>query len=250
MQFDTSKYLKHLPLANFGSNVLFLEETPSTNDEVWNHIHDNDHIIVVTEKQTHGRGRRNNPWFSLEQKSLTFSVGVKLEKSNNKLIPFIVALSICKAINKLSSINVGIKWPNDIIINKKKIAGILIESKLDKLNKIFNIGIGVNVNLNEGDMNNGTIQNISSILVESNKSLSRENLLSEIIISFNKYLLKDRNEIIKLWLKNCVHVNMKVQFHNKNKIIEGVFKSVDSNGNALVNVDNNIESFSSGVLEL
>ena len=250
MYFDTSKYLEYLKPTTLGSNLLYLEETSSTNDEVWRHIKDNNDIVVVAETQTKGRGRRNNTWYSLKEKSLTFSIGIKIDQSIASQIPFIIPLSICKAIKKLSQINVGVKWPNDIILNKKKIAGVLIESKSYKSNQIYSIGIGINVSLNKDDINSSGIENITSILLESNKIQNRENLLSEIIISINEYLLQDQDEIIKLWLENCIHLNMKIQFHNNNKIITGIFKSIDSTGNALIDVDNNMKSFSSGVVEL
>ena len=250
MYFDTSKYLEYLKSTTLGSNLLYLEETSSTNDEVWQHIKNHHHIVVVAERQTKGRGRRNNAWHSLKEKSLTFSIGIQTDKSIASQIPFIIPLSICKAIKKLSQINVGVKWPNDIIVDNKKIAGVLIESKLHKSKQIYNIGIGINVNLNEHDIKSSDIENITSILLKSNKIIDRENLLSEIIISMDEYLLKSQDEIIKLWLENCVHLNMNVQFHNNDKIIVGVFKSIDSTGKALIDVGDNIQSFSSGVIEL
>ena len=157
MQFDTSKYLEYLKPQSFGNHIIHIEETSSTNDEVWNHMTNHNDIIVITDKQTNGRGRRNNKWFSLESKSLTFSIGLIKKNKNNNLSPLIASLAICKSINQLSSMNVKIKWPNDIVINNKKIAGILIESKMIRGNMILNIGIGVNVNLN--------IEDITKILV-------------------------------------------------------------------------------------
>jgi len=250
MYFDTSKYLKYLDSNALGSNLLYLAETTSTNDEVWKHIKDNNHIVVIAERQKEGRGRRDNTWHSFQEKSLTFSIGIKLDKSIANHIAFIIPLSICKAIKKHSQINVGVKWPNDIIVNNKKIAGVLIESKLNKSIQIYNIGIGINVNLNEDNLKSLDIKNITSILFETNSIADREKLLSEILISIDEYLLKSKDEIIKLWLENCVHLNMEVQFHKNDEIICGIFKSINDNGNAMIGVDNKIKSFSSGVIEL
>jgi len=250
MHFDTSKYLEYLRPNTLGSNLLYLEETTSTNDEVWKHIKDNNHIVVIAERQKEGRGRRNSTWHSFQEKSLTFSIGIELSKSIANHISFIVPLSICKAIRKNFQINVGVKWPNDIIVNNKKIAGVLIESKLHKSIQIYNIGIGINVNLNKDDLRSLDIKNITSILFETNRMVDREKLLSEILIFMDEYLLKSQDEIIELWLDNCVHLDMKVQFHKNNEIISGVFKSIDNNGNAIIDVDNKIKSFSSGVIEL
>ena len=250
MYFDTSRYLQYLKPTAIGSNLLYLKETSSTNDEVWNHIKDNNHIIVVSEEQTKGRGRRSSTWHSLKEKSLTFSIGIKTDISISNQISFIIPLSICKAIKKLIQIEVGVKWPNDIMVDNKKIAGILIESKIYKSLQMYNIGVGINVNLNQHDLNNFDLSNITSTLIESNKIVSRERLLSEIIIYIEEYLLKSQDDIIKLWIENCMHINTHVHFHNDSKKVNGIFKSIDSEGNALIDVDGFLESFSSGIIEI
>ena len=75
-------------------------------------------------------------------------------------------------------------------------------------------------------------------------------MLISCLIYIDKYLLKSKDEIIKLWLENCVHLNMKVQFHKNDEIICGIFKSIDDDGNAMIGVGNKIKSYSSGVIEL
>ena len=129
MKFDTERYLNLLKTKNLGKNILYLNETSSTNDQVWDHIKKNDHIVIIAENQKNGRGRRNTNWLSLSEKSLTFSLGIQLDKSNSNLIPLISSIAIYNAIYEICKINIGIKWPNDILWNEKKIAGILIENQ-------------------------------------------------------------------------------------------------------------------------
>ena len=129
----------------------------------------NDHIVIIAENQKNGRGRRNTNWLSLSEKSLTFSLGIQLDKSNSNLIPLISSIAIYNAIYEICKINIGIKWPNDILCNEKKIAGILIESKLKEMKMTFNIGIGINVNWNKNDIVSSNIPNITSISLEANK---------------------------------------------------------------------------------
>jgi len=248
MEFDTSKYLEYLNPQSFGNNIIHLKETFSTNDDVWNYINDHNDIIVVADQQTNGRGRRSNQWFSVKSKSLTFSIG--LIKQNNNLFPLIAALSICQSINKLSSMKIKIKWPNDIIINNKKIAGILIESKMIGLNIILNIGIGINVNLDIDDIEKSSLKDISSMHIETNKIYNRELLLSEIVKSFYKYLTKKDEDIIELWMAHCSHINKKVFFHSNDKKNNGIFKGVNPKGHAMIQIDNIIKEFSSGVIKL
>ena len=250
MKFDTEKYLKLLKTKNLGKNILYLNETSSTNDEVWNHIKKNNHIVVVAENQKKGRGRRNNSWLSLSEKSLTFSLGIQLNKSNSNLIPLISSIAIYNAIYEICKINIGIKWPNDILCNEKKIAGILIESKLKKMKMTFNIGIGINVNWNKSDIVSSNIPNITSISLEANKNIIREIILSNFMLQIENLLLISNEEIIQQWIARCMHINKKVTFHYNDEIIHGLFKGIDTNGFAKIENENNKHIFPSGVIEV
>ena len=250
MQFDTEKYLKLLKTKNLGKNILYLNETSSTNDEVWDHIKKNNHIVVVAENQKKGRGRRNTNWVSLSEKSLTFSLGIQLNKSNSNLMPLISSIAIYNAIYEICKINIGIKWPNDILCNEKKIAGILIESKLNEMKMTFNIGIGINVNWNENDILSSSIPNITSISLEIKKNIMREIILSNFMLQIENLLLTSNDKIIQQWIARCMHINKKVSFHYNNKIIRGLFKGIDTNGFAKIENENNKHIFSSGVIEV
>ena len=250
MKFDTEKYLKLLKTKNLGKNILYLNETSSTNDEVWDHIKKNNHIVVVAENQKKGRGRRNTNWVSLSEKSLTFSLGIQLNKSNSNLMPLISSIAIYNAIYEICKINIGIKWPNDILCNEKKIAGILIESKLNEMKMTFNIGIGINVNWNENDILSSNIPNITSISLEIKKNIMREIILSNFMLQIENLLLTSNDKIIQQWIARCMHINKKVSFHYNNKIIRGLFKGIDTNGFAKIENENNKHIFSSGVIEV
>ena len=250
MQFDTSKYLRCLKTKNLGKNIIYLNQTSSTNDEVWNHLKNNNHIVVVTENQKKGRGRRNSNWLSLREKSLTFSLGIQLNKSNSSLIPLVSSIAIYNAINDICKINIGIKWPNDILCNDKKIAGILIESKLKKSKMIFNIGIGVNVNWDKNDIISSNLPNISSISLEIEEKIMREIILSNFMHQMENLLLANNEEIIHQWLARCMHINKNIKFHYNNEIIHGLFMGIDSNGFAKIESKNNKQIFSSGVIEV
>ena len=250
MKFDTEKYLNLLKTKNLGKNILYLNETSSTNDEVWDHIKKKNNIVVVAEKQKNGRGRRNTNWLSLSEKSLTFSLGIQLNKSKSNLMPLISSIAIYNAIHEICKINIGIKWPNDILCNEKKIAGILIESKLIEMKMTFNIGIGINVNWNENDIVSSDIPNITSIAFEIKKNIMREIILSNFMLQIEKLLLTSNNEIIKQWLARCMHINKKVKFHYNDEIIHGLFKGIDANGFAKIENEKNKHIFSSGVIEL
>ncbi len=137
---------------NESPTVMILDETPSTNTELKNQIKTKklaEFSMVVTEHQTAGRGQQGNSWESEKGANLTFSVLLRpsfLEPHLQFYLSKIVSLAIIDVLH-LHHIQATIKWPNDIYINDKKIAGILIESSLTGAQMDSTvIGIGLNVN--------------------------------------------------------------------------------------------------------
>ena len=119
MKFKISDYLSNLDNQVFGKQILYIPSTKSTNDEIWNHFINNDHLIVVTDNQTAGRGQRGNAWVSKKYKSLTFSIGLLDDKRNSSLLSLKCALAVSNAIIKSTGILASTKWPNDVLINNK-----------------------------------------------------------------------------------------------------------------------------------
>ena len=120
MNFDLSKYLQHIDSQTIGKNIYYVQETESTNDAIWDYYNDEEYLILVTDDQTGGRGRRDNKWFSEPFNSLIFSIAIIDDKKNSSLISLKAGIAISIAINKISNLDVKTKWPNDIMINKKK----------------------------------------------------------------------------------------------------------------------------------
>src|SRR6476620_5399277 len=134
-------------------NIIKLDATPSTNDFLktllTNQFVEN-FTVVTAENQTSGRGQMGAKWEAESGKNLTFSVLVKdvLTEINSIFhLNVLVAVSIAEALEAFNIPNLAIKWPNDILAEHKKIAGILIENSLKSNGEIFSVvGIGLNVN--------------------------------------------------------------------------------------------------------
>ena len=205
MKFKVSDYLSNLDNQVFGKQILYIPSTKSTNDEIWNHFINNDHLIVVTDNQTAGRGQRGNIWASKKYKSLTFSIGLLDDKKNSALLSLKSALAVSNAILKSTGILAYTKWPNDILIKNKKVAGILIESKGNNNRRLLNIGIGINVNGYAQDFPE-SIKNSSITLQEIyDKPIQREPLLACILNELDNLIensaikeLELINEIIEI----------------------------------------------------
>ena len=251
MKFNVSDYLSALDSQIFGKYVLYIPTTKSTNDEIWEHFTDNDHLIVVTDNQTEGRGQRGNTWISKEHQSLTFSIGLLDDKKNSSLLSLKSALAVSRAIKKTTGVSASTKWPNDILINNKKVAGILIESKINYNRRILNIGIGINVNLDIDDVDKELKNKITSLDMETKEHCSRELILSEFVKSLDFFLYKDDQFIIGKWSRLCVHNNSEVSFHDfNNNLIKGKFIGVDKKGRAIINSNGKTNYYFNGMIEL
>lgn len=141
------------------------------------------------------------------------------------------ALCVCNAVKKLSKCkNITIKWPNDILINNKKICGILTESQLNK-NKIEFLVIGIGINLNNEFINESISNKATSIYLETGNKISHDKLLNLILKNFDKKFSLDK------YKKNCISIGRKVCIKHKNECLTGIVSNIAPNGNLVVDTD-------------
>jgi BirA family biotin operon repressor/biotin-[acetyl-CoA-carboxylase] ligase len=152
--------------------------------------------VVSTDSQTEGKGQRGFGWASETGKNLTFSV-LYNQKSKGITSLFtlniVVALSVVEALKTFSNLNFAIKWPNDILAENKKIAGILIENTFKNQNEVQSI-IGIGLNVNQSHFEN--LPQASSLFLLENQVFDRESLLISIVnrLKFNLTQLENLNE--------------------------------------------------------
>ena len=230
-----------------GKHIEYYTRLESTNSEAWELINDGceNGTIIITDYQYSGKGRGNRSWSASPNKSLTFSIVLSpdINSKFSNWIPLISCLAVQKGIATFST-KVEFKYPNDIMIGKKKLGGILCQSKVsgEKVNQAV-IGIGINVNEKIEDFNI-SIQNTSTSLhINSKKIYQKERVLAEILNQLE--IIIDRFpsniDLIKSnWEDSCNHINKNITFHNNNEIIKGTFKSLSNSGNAIL-VINGVE---------
>lgn len=154
-----------------------------------------DFTIVVTEQQTSGRGQMNTKWVSETGKNLMFSVLINFNDfsiSNQTFLNFAVAMAVFEALNEFKLPKLSVKWPNDILSEKKKICGVLIENNLKGMNISSSIiGIGINVNQNSFPEN---VPNASSLRLILNEELDRDIVFTKVIdrLKINIDLLRSK----------------------------------------------------------
>lgn len=177
---------------NIGISVIHLPTCPSTNSYLRDQIHELDSgTCVYTSHQSSGRGQLNNVWYSSPNLNLTASFLLKnipLHTQDQFVLSMICSLAIVRMLEKEMDIQAQIKWPNDILVNKKKIAGILIENGIHE-QKIAHSIIGIGLNINEKEFPNA-LQSASSLYLISSKEFDIQWVLEKLITYLNVYYQK------------------------------------------------------------
>ena len=242
----------NLRTKELGKNIEYYNRLDSTNTEAWELVEEdkNHGTIVITENQTNGKGQKNKTWGMVPGKSLVFSLILTKNYpiDHSGLICLSVSLALIESLNK-RGLDAQLKWPNDLLIDGKKIGGILCETKIEK-NKIKNMVIGVGVNVNESiaEHDESIQKNLTTMFEVSKHPHQRELIVAEFINSFELMLNKlstEPNQIIEEWLDKCMHLNEKILFLQNEKILEGVFCGLDNNGFAKIEIDNKVKSYNS-----
>ena len=207
--------------------------------------------IVITDQQLSGKGQRGRKWVFQGGKSVAFSFFSNHDIDSNKIgyLPILSGLAVSNALTKLN-VSSQLKWPNDIIVNGKKIGGILCESTIrKKSSRNIVIGIGMNINQDENDVQNLNIPNAGSLKTEYNKAFVREEVISSVINNLEILLQsfpKNINQIIHNWMKACAHLNQDIELSYNSKKIKGIFKGLGDNGVGIVEKNGILIDIASG----
>ena len=236
-----------------GREVKYLDKTNSTNDDAWQYFQNNAvETLVITDNQQKGKGRRQSRWFSVPKKSLTFSFLLipKIEFKQLSILPLLTGVSIVKGMKSVANIQVGLKWPNDIMLTSKKMGGILIETRSCQSELGIVVGIGLNINESLNDIPKDLTDQTTSLYIYSGENFRRELILSAILNEFECLYLHHWNGIVSLWQNHCIHRNDRVTFHTDDELHKGIFQGITDHGHAEILVNGKIETFPSGIVRL
>lgn len=203
-----------------------------------------DFTVVVTKKQVTGRGQMQTKWISEPGKNLTFSVFCSFKAlgvSNKKYLNYAVSVSVFEVVNRLKVPKLAIKWPNDILSDKAKICGILIENTL-KGSFIGSSIIGVGLNVNQVTFPDN-LPNATSIKNKIDKDVNLDNLLNDILIALkiNIALLKTKNyqELENKYLDNLYRKNIPSMFKTaSDELFMGKIVGVSKTGLLQIELEN------------
>lgn len=232
-----------------GKEIIFYEETVSTNDDVLRLSKEyGEGLVIVADSQKGGRGRHGRRWFSPPGINLYFSILLKPSSSLEKvtILPLMASAAVVKGIEEHAGIHTSIKWPNDIMRGGKKVGGILMEMKTAK-GKICAIALGIGLNVNmTSDMFPEEIKNIAtSLRIESRMDIDRFKLLKKILREidcwYTEFLKGNSRDIVNEWLKlNSTTGHEVIVQEIGGREIRGTAEGIDEMGYLLIRLSSGI----------
>ena len=230
---------KGLNLENI--DFYLLDTVDSTNTFAKEKLLNKDYLVVISEQQTAGRGRQGKEWYSPNAGNIYMTI--KFRDKNPAPLSLIIGLLISEAMDSVSGqkINAELKWPNDLLINKKKICGILIESEMNADEVEFIVGIGINYSLPKKESWWGEIGELADIL-------PREKLMNRILQNIIDYKENGYKNWKDAWEKRCMHIGieLKALSNNQKDTDIGIFIGINEEGKMLLQTERGLKIISSG----
>ena len=222
-----------------GRDIRVFEQTTSTNDVIEKLARDEvkEGIVVFAESQTKGRGRLGRTWLSPARKGLWFSVLLRpdLRPPETTRLTVASAAALRRAIQSETGLAPEIKWPNDILICGKKVAGILTElsAELDRVKHVI-LGIGVDVNLNAHEFPADWRSTATSLKIETGRTISRPELATAILRELDRdYARVCGNQFAAVadeWEAHCTTIGRAVTIRVGDRKISGRAESLGEDG--------------------
>lgn len=231
------------------NNIIHFDKIDSTNSYAKQILNKNppEGTIILSDIQTQGRGRKNRKWAS-PKGGLWFSIilSPNIAPDNGMLVTMTVSISIAQAIEELINIYPTIKWPNDLLVNGKKVCGILTEFDLiDNINYCI-VGIGINVNNEvDPDLKDTAISLCQVYESKINLEYFLQLILKKINENYKKLSLKKYCDLRELWLKYSKVIGKKIKVINEKTFI-GTVKDIDENGNLILDIHGKNQKISNG----
>lgn len=211
-------------------------------------------FVVLAERQTAGRGRRGRKWVSPFGENLYYSLALRIDGGMRQIegLSLLVGLAVLKSLREAGVQGAGLKWPNDVLVGQRKIAGILLELVGDPADVCHVIiGIGMNVNMRATEE---VDQLWTSLRLELGVLFSRSELAGSLTRNIEEYLAVHQESGFEVfrseWEQNHLWQGRAVSLHAGNSVVEGVVLGIDPQGALRLQVGSVEKVFSGGELSL
>jgi BirA family biotin operon repressor/biotin-[acetyl-CoA-carboxylase] ligase len=229
-----------------GRDIQVFEQTTSTNDVIEKLARDGvkEGAVAFAESQTKGRGRLGRKWISPAHKGLWFSVLLRpaLRPQEATQLTVASATALRRAIQSETGLQPEIKWPNDILLRGKKVAGILTElsAEVDRVKHVI-LGIGIDVNLDADEFPADLKKTATSLKIETGETVSRAELavaiLRELDFDYARIGGGKFAAVADEWESGCATIGKNVTVHIGDRKIRGRAESLDDGGALLVRTE-------------
>lgn len=231
-------------------NIEYIDVIDSTNKELKKDKYNTyNNYVLIANQQTNGTGRLTRTFVSNKDAGLYMSVRIKPQVSIKQLnnLTCVVAAIVSNSIEKQIKRLVDIKWVNDIYINNFKIAGILVESKINfNTNNFEYLIIGIGINLYQQEFDADLSKTASNIEKETRIKISKEQLIKDILFDLSIYL-KDYNseEYMKQYIARSFLIGRNIKLQTSNELIECIVEDINYNGELIIKHNNCIKTINS-----
>jgi len=230
--------------------IITLEQVNSTNSYAKINIDNfDDKTVICAKHQTSGRGRLSRSWVDLGEGNLFMSIILKPSETFNEIYPNLtqyLSVCLCKVLETYG-LAPQIKWPNDVLIDGKKIAGILSETVMQSGGKLKGLVLGIGVNLKAKQEDTDAIPDriVTSLNLEINKEVNSDefmnNLLNEFFKNYDKFLEKGFEYIKDSYTNRNCFLNKELNVQTFNKTESGLASSVNNKGELVLLTKENKE---------
>ncbi|WP_373229681.1 biotin--[acetyl-CoA-carboxylase] ligase [Cohnella sp.] len=245
-RLSVHELLPKLNTRSFGRNLRLLNTVHSTQDELRGLAEQGaqEGTLVIAEQQTNGRGRMGRSWISPAGKGIWMSLLLRppVPLPHTPQLTLLAAVALSRAISRIIPIIIGIKWPNDLLVDGKKISGILLESAAeDERLRYVVVGLGVSVNLEPEDYPEELLLKAASLKMVSGSTINRSDLIAAILEEFERlyglYLDEGFAPIRALWEAHSVTLNQQTQLNTPQGSFVGVPRGLDDMGGLQVELE-------------
>jgi BirA family biotin operon repressor/biotin-[acetyl-CoA-carboxylase] ligase len=240
-----------------GEKVIYFSEVSSTNDELKKiAAQEPEGTLILAEVQVGGRGRMARKWHSpFGGLWVSLSLKPKMAPSEAPKLTLMTAVAVTKAIREFTGLNAVIKWPNDVLVAGRKVAGILTEmaAEADRIDYLV-FGIGINLNLKLADLPVSLRKEAGSLMAEYGAPIPRADFLAyllKVLEDEYEYLLESGfGKLLQEWREYDGTRGRRVQIETPEGKIEGVAQGIDDEGSLIVEVDGERRRVRSGSVSM
>lgn len=229
-----------------GKTYIYCREIDSTNEEAKRQVGrlDAHGLLVSADTQTGGKGRLGRVWKSPFGTTIAMSLLLKptIATTHVSMLTLVAALSVSQAIDEVTLLHTQIKWPNDIVVNGKKVCGILTEMSAD-MDQIYYVVIGIGINVNTQEFPEEIRETATSLMLETDKTISRRHIIAKSMKymeeNYENFMrTQDMSLLLEMYQSRLVNVNQTVRVLALGQAYTGVSEGINELGELLVRKEN------------